>query len=165
MSCLNYVVQHRIQKLKSGWKTVFRILRAASKEHESEVIPECSQSLIDEVITKHYDVFVENFSDAVCALSAIAQCKASVQLSLKGVAHLSAAAAHLAKVYPAPQASSTSRVDASGDAEKNPVADWLLLLQGLSTLVSDPRPEVRVAGLTSVVDCFQKYGVETYDED
>lgn len=160
MASVSQMVFGNVGSIKTGWKTVFRILRTASKEHDSEEIAASAYSIIECVVEKHYTVFAANFSDGVFALSALGQCKANTPTSLKAIKYLVLAADRLAS---SDKDGSAAVAGPSSDGGR--VEHWLLVLQGLSTLVSDPRQEVRIAALSAVYNCLREHGSAVFDEE
>lgn len=166
MQSISNTVHQRITHLqKSGWKTVFRILRAASKDTESDIVSEKAFSVLETVITQQNDIFLENFEEGVCALAAVGQGKANTTLALKAIGYLVQATEHLASVEGVPSPVAVEGAAGVAEGERNRVTDWLLVLQGLSALVGDRRQEVRAAALEAVYDCLWKHGREAFDED
>jgi len=173
VSIISTMVQSRITNIKSGWKIVFHILRAAAQEHNTKAVPRSAFIVVDTVVQHHYEIFVENFSDGVRALLAFGQCKAELELSLRAITYLLQAAEYLAdssKPDPPPPSSKDSKdlpvappVEATNGS--HPAAHWFPILRGLSTLVGDPRREIRAAALDGVFECLREYGSSVFDED
>mmetsp|Transcript_58738 Transcript_58738/g.137076 ORF Transcript_58738/g.137076 Transcript_58738/m.137076 type:complete len:1749 (+) Transcript_58738:59-5305(+) len=176
VSIISNMVQSRITNIKSGWKIVFHILRAAAQEHNTKAVPRSAFIVMDTVVQHHFEIFVENFSEGVRALLAFGQCKAELELSMRAITYLLQAAEYLAdssKPDPPPPSTKdnkdlpTPAVESSGSAANgsHPAAHWFPILRGLSTLVGDPRREIRAAALDGVFECLREYGSAVFDED
>eukprot|EP00811_Abedinium_folium_P011141 NODE_2030_length_2308_cov_14.290692.p1 GENE.NODE_2030_length_2308_cov_14.290692~~NODE_2030_length_2308_cov_14.290692.p1 ORF type:complete len:706 (+),score=208.91 NODE_2030_length_2308_cov_14.290692:3-2120(+) len=185
VSVISFMVQSRIQNIKSGWKTVFHILHTAAQEQGLDTATQSSFAIMETVIKQHHHLFLENFTDGVRTLLAFAQCKVDLAMSLQAITYLLQAAEHLATSPDLPKdmaATSPSPSHSAGHAiTSSPTTpamvtasvvvtgvateQWFPILRGLSMLVSDPRRDVRAAALNGVFDCLRDYGNATFDED
>jgi len=166
------IVFTRIQNVRSGWKIVFNILRAAVQEPGNEAAPESAFNIMERVIEISWDFFVENFGDGVRALDAFAS-QGNLDIAMKATVYLQKAAQCLVsdkrlQREGSPAAGLRAVEDAAdhpADTDNPLVAHWFLILRALSRLVGDPRPSLRGAGLTGVVHCLRDHGLVAFDEE
>merc|ERR550534_747759 len=160
-----WMVENKKKSIKSGWKTVFHILRAAAMDDHQEAFV-----IMERILSEDYDILVENFTDGIQALLAFGQSKSNTTTSMKAIGHLLSAAEKLAaKTREEPGAMAPPAPDKlnpqATDASRHPAEQWLTILRGLSSLVSDLRREVRAEAMSGLFDCFQKHGDSSFDED
>jgi len=163
------MVSRKMRTIKSGWKTVFHILKSAATECKETV--EVAFESMQDVVKNHYEILVENFNDGIQVLLAFAQCKVSNSASEQAIDHLLRAAEYLAdrsRPQPPPDAEESqesAELAAASGLSRHPAEHWLHILRGLSTLVGDERREVRAKALNGLFDCLQQHGRGIFDED
>jgi len=170
VNIIHWMAEQKHLKIKSGWKTILHIIRAAAQEGNEEIAKTAFASL-EAILNRSYEVLIENFTDGVQALLAFGQCKVNLDMSKKAVQHLLQASEYLAdktRPDPPPLPPNSTLAQVPGvpqDASRHPAEHWLHILRGLSALVSDLRREVRSEALTGLFDCLQKHGSSSFDED
>jgi len=163
VSIIAWMVEKKASGIKSGWKIVFHIFRAAAQDSYEEITQTAFASM-EYIIREKHDVLIDNFTDGIGALLAFGQCQCKGDVSKKSIEHLMEAADNLAEKAAASMGSDkVSGADPS--AVRHPAEHWLHILRGLSSLGSDNRREVRSAALDGLFDCLQKHGSSSFDED
>jgi len=155
---------------------VLHILHVAAQESNVALIDQAFKCM-EQVIEKHYALFLDNFGDGVRTLLAFGQCKANTETSLRAIGLVLQATGHLADrngssmpppAPPTPEQQDVMVGGATGSAmssSSHPAAHWFSVLRGLSVLIGDPRKDVRQAALNGVFDCLRTHGCKVFDED
>lgn len=181
VNIIAWMVENKKKTIKSGWKTVLHIIRAAAQEN-FEPIENAAFNMFESVLGTNYEILSENFTDGIQALLAFGQSKSNMSMSLKAIKLLLQAADTLAdrtkellqqKGDNAQDAAATAAMEQTAskeattvtDASRHPAEQWLHILRGLSSLVSDLRREVRSEALSGLFECLQKHGSSAFDED
>eukprot|EP00429_Kryptoperidinium_foliaceum_P002733 CAMPEP_0176025860 /NCGR_PEP_ID=MMETSP0120_2-20121206/12659_1 /TAXON_ID=160619 /ORGANISM="Kryptoperidinium foliaceum, Strain CCMP 1326" /LENGTH=1800 /DNA_ID=CAMNT_0017359051 /DNA_START=49 /DNA_END=5451 /DNA_ORIENTATION=- len=178
VNIIAWMVENKKHNIKSGWKTVFHIVRAAALENH-EPIEKTAFEIVETILDSNQEVLVETFVDGVQALLAFGQSKSNMKISQKAIKHLLQAADKLAektkellqqKGEAAQEADEAAdpqgmKEATSVDASRHPAEQWLHILRGLSSLISDLRREVRSDALSGLFECLQKHGSSAFDQD
>jgi len=143
------IVQSRTHRIRSGWKLVLHILRVVSQEAASEDVLQRGFTAVTSSL-RHKCLFEEHFQDTIHTASAFANCQASLATSVEAIKCLRLSADYLHALQSNPAAANSSQFESSGSddgATSGIMRPWLFILRCLSSLVGDPRQDVKLASL------------------
>eukprot|EP00249_Psilotum_nudum_P022213 c28418_g2_i1 orf=106-4416(+) len=157
VDCVVQMIRSKVGSIKSGWRTVFMIFKAAACD-TTESIVEIAFENMEQVMLEHFDQVVGDcFLDCVHCLIAFANNKSYPRISLKSIALLRICEDRLAEGLIPGGASKPIEITDNGT---DGVAEhyWFPMLVGLSELTCDPRMEVRNCALEVLFDLLKERG-------
>ncbi|CAD7965224.1 unnamed protein product [Amoebophrya sp. A25] len=191
VSCVHTLMKSCPRNIKSGWRSVFQVLRATTQPGpqpgpEKKTLLKNAFSVLQQAIEQQQNHFQENLADGMKCLVGFAQCPLLPTVeSLEAVQLILDVAAHIAQDDQAAEESNKGKsalttTDSKDDAAPPPVprdgvesgegmaehaTHWFPLLRALSTLSGDSRKEVRNRALNGLFEVLKKHGGQCFDQD
>lgn len=173
VQCLAQVVAARGSSIRSGWATIFAVLKLAAKDEEEQVV-QLSCSLLDKLVGEQLCLVSQEFSHLIdCLLTMTGVPHLDVALSCIGHLRTCARALAAGDVDPARGRSLKLNLDATCqdtsshkfDTAENPLLHlWWMLLYHLAKRVGDTRLDVRSAAISTIRDTLREYPSEIFGE-
>ncbi|XP_072962214.1 brefeldin A-inhibited guanine nucleotide-exchange protein 1 [Typha angustifolia] len=167
--CVSQMVLSRVNNVKSGWKSVFKVFIAAADDDRKNIVFLAFETM-EKIVRDYFPYITETesttFTDCVKCLIAFTNSKFSSDASLNAIAFLRFCAVKLAEEGFVCHDKNTECQSINGVAsDGNPFTDkddhayfWVPLLAGLSKLTSDPRPTISKGALEVLFDILEDHG-------
>ncbi|ETV99073.1 hypothetical protein, variant [Aphanomyces invadans] len=182
LSCVHNMIMSRVDSIKSGWKTIWGVLRVAAEtfdvsEHDTRVVL-MGFALAKTIVDCHFDRVVAVYVDVVECILAFALCGSTthprasrdlLDMSLDATAVLGLCLGFVAsgRVFEQMDASSATsprhRVNSATDPSFHSYTNqgtvmWWPVLKALVTLASDSHPEIRDSALVTLYGSLHSNG-------
>jgi brefeldin A-inhibited guanine nucleotide-exchange protein len=147
----NRMILSRGDNLRSGWKSIFNVFQTAASD--KGIVLECAFNNMDVIMKDHFDRIIIAFPDFVKCLSIFGGNPSDSTISIQAIDHMRKCAKYIAigKVV------KNNEKDETFTIEKKHFTPWFAVLTGTSTLVDDPRSQIRLKALTSLFDILDSY--------
>lgn len=182
LRCIDIMIRACVNNIHSGWRSIFSIFEVAASQDNIEVASMAFE-IIERLMVNSFDVLIFDFVELMNCLVTFSS-STHTSLSLKSLDYLASCADHLAGgtvakalnsrnidvarrmslsggsggVTAADISDEVVAVDGNGEEDGTVFRLWWPLLLGLSTRVGDPRLQLRVKALDTLLGVLRSYG-------
>lgn len=164
VQCLSRMILARVNNVKSGWKSVFIVLTYGAKDSHQPLVVS-TFAIVRSIMTQYFLLITETtdtIDECINCLVAFG-CNRYTDVSLQAIEYLLQCAsylgAHINKDIPTQDGNGTEYgLDNLEHAAGASLKVWFLLLTGLSTMINDPRLEVRSRALQALFGTLHNHG-------
>ncbi|KAF0720674.1 Aste57867_99 [Aphanomyces stellatus] len=183
LSCVHNMILSRVDNIKSGWKTIWGVLRVAAETYDpaerDDRVVLMGFMLAKTIVDTHFDRVVTVFLDMIECLLAFALCGSAEKNSSRELIQMSLDATHVLglclgyvasgrvieqiEAHAAASVTSPRRKVSNADqlhytTQDNHKHIWWPVLHALATLASDPLIEIRQAALDTLYSSLHLHG-------
>ncbi|CAE6963053.1 BIG1 [Symbiodinium sp. CCMP2456] len=148
VSSVDFMVEHRSSSIKAGWAQVFQILQLAASEPKSnKEVLDAAFAIMKIAVASRCHLDKRNFAKSVHALLAFGHCRFPA-ISFQALGMLRQMADDL---------------QSGSGTQTAETEDWLLLLNGMTSMIGDLRQEVSVRATVTAFQCLRDVGAKSFD--
>lgn len=148
VSSVDFMVEHRSSSIKAGWAQVFQILQLAASEPKSnKEVLDAAFAIMKIAVASRCHLDKRNFAKSVHALLAFGHCRfAAISFQALGMLRQMA-----------------DDLQSGSGTQTAETEDWLLLLNGMTSMIGDLRQEVSVRATVTAFQCLRDVGAKSFD--
>jgi len=165
IQCISRMVLGRVSNVRSGWKSVFVVLRIAARSRDKSLV-QAAFELTERIMLNYFTLISNTMSECVATLGSFAA-NIYTTISLKSLDYIAKCAKHLAENCKEPsdeqkkeeaegKGSASSRTSEERAASTFPT--WMTLLVSCSSLLSDKRFPLQNRALELLFGTLETHG-------